>query len=77
MQICKAHWDRLRQAVIDKGMGHLISNTEQAVNKIKKELNGELAIHEPLLIAVKILINYRQLPDNFQMQKKIIYADTV
>ena len=52
MKICQKHWDALRKAIDEAGMGHLVTKSgEQLADKIKKELNDELVVHDPLFSA--------------------------
>jgi len=46
MQICQHHWDLLRQAMEDRGLGHL-SSKEAAKAQIEGELAGEPAEERP------------------------------
>lgn len=57
MQICTDHWAELKQALEDRGLGHLISNdTEAAVNNLVEAIEGGEAPHEPLMSAMMMLI---------------------
>ena len=44
MQICQTHWDAIRKALDDRGIGHLGAKTgQQAIAAISNELEGREA----------------------------------
>lgn len=53
--MCQPHWDRLRQAVETRGLGHLIaSNDREAHARVVADLKGEgdpVADFDPLMTA--------------------------
>src|SRR5665213_407481 len=55
MQICKSHWDKLKQAIADRGLSHLISKDgTEAVERTIKQLDGKddpKRDYDPLLAA--------------------------
>lgn len=52
MRICLAHWDRLKKAIDDRGLGHLVGTSHDAHRKIVTELEGRGAENDldPLLV---------------------------
>lgn len=56
MKCCQLHWDKLRQSIIDNGMGHLIAPSgEDAIKRMEKELRGEIAVFDPLITAYHMI----------------------
>ncbi len=54
MQICKSHWDALRQAIADRGLSHLVAKSgEEAVAAIARQVEGQStkADFDPLMNA--------------------------
>lgn len=50
MRICMPHWDRMRAAVEERGMSHLVARSgEEAHAAIVQELQGEEARFDPLM----------------------------
>lgn len=50
MQFCKDHWDKLRKAIEDRGLSHLVVKSEEAVfENIVAELQGEKVVYDPLI----------------------------
>jgi len=52
MQICEDHWDKLRQAIHDRGLSHLVSRDgDEVANRMKAELEGRASVFtwDPLL----------------------------
>ena len=41
MCICQVHWDRLRKAIEERGLSHLVAKTsEEAIEVVQEELQG-------------------------------------
>lgn len=60
MQICKEHMERLRKAVEDKGVGHLISDEFDVIlNRIREEFLGNPPrdSYDPLTHAIYTLMS--------------------
>lgn len=58
MKMCQKHWDALRQGVHERGMGHLIPGSGQdAVDRIKKEQQGEAVPPDPLMEAHNMILS--------------------
>ena len=60
MQFCQPHWDSLRQAIKDKGLGVLVSETgEEAVTKAARQAAGEDTVDtfDPLMFAHNIIFS--------------------
>ncbi len=58
MKSCQKHWDQLRKAIEDKGLGHLVSkNGKQVAERLKKELKDEHTIDDPLMSAWFAIMN--------------------
>lgn len=58
MQACKEHWEQLKKAIEEKGLSNLVSKDgKQVVERIKKELNNEHTIADPLLNAWMAIVN--------------------
>lgn len=42
MKMCKDHWARIKQAIDDRGLTHLVAKSDQEIEeRITKELDGE------------------------------------
>lgn len=58
MKACKEHWDQLRDKIKERGLDHLVSKDgEQAINRLKKELDDQHHIQDPLLSAWFSIMN--------------------
>lgn len=58
MQFCKEHWERLREAINNKGLGHLVSNSgKELFERTTKELHGGVSIPDPLFMAHNMIIS--------------------
>ena len=70
--MCMEHWNELKSAIENKGLGHLVSKDSQSVaNRIKKELNHEHFIKDPLFSAnMAIMGNAIQAGGLYLMGKK-------
>lgn len=52
MQLCKEHWERLKKAIADKGMSHLVAkSSEELASRLNKEIKNEHTVHDPLMAA--------------------------
>lgn len=53
MKMCAPHWDELRRAIDDAGMGHLVNKSGEELfdRSIQPELEGEPAKFDPLFSA--------------------------
>ena len=54
MKYCHPHWDELRQAILDAGLGHLIAaNGREALARTVAELKGKATVadFDPLMVA--------------------------
>lgn len=54
MKFCQPHWDELREAILDHGLGHLIAaNGREAASRTKAELEGKATVadFDPLIAA--------------------------
>lgn len=50
MRICQPHWDRLRQALANRGLDHLGAKTsEQAFENMAADVRGEVHPYDPLM----------------------------
>ena len=50
MRICKSHWDKLRVAIRERGLEHLVAKSGQdAFENIKSELSGTKPDYDPLM----------------------------
>lgn len=50
MKICQPHWDRLVQAIKDRGMWHLVAASgEIALENMKDDLEGKETPFDPLI----------------------------
>ena len=58
MEICKDHWEKVRQAIADRGMDHLgARGGEQALENIKAELEGEETPFDPYMTVNMMIWN--------------------
>lgn len=54
MRMCQSHWDALRSAIEQRGIGHLIARTgEECAANVRREIEGESTIidFDPLMSA--------------------------
>jgi hypothetical protein len=50
MKMCQPHWDKLRQAIKDRGIYFLVAgSSEQAISNIVADLKGEPSDYDPLM----------------------------
>jgi hypothetical protein len=50
MKFCQPHWDRLRNAIKERGIDHLGAKTgEQVIEEMKADLEGQKRPYDPLL----------------------------
>ena len=61
MKMCLDHWEKLRQAIKDRGLWHLVSNGgEEVVKKLTDELktgNSNIENFDPLMFAHNIIVS--------------------
>jgi hypothetical protein len=52
MRICQAHWDKLKQAIEDRGLMHLVAGSgEKAAGLVERQLQGDDTAYDPLMAA--------------------------
>jgi hypothetical protein len=57
MRFCQTHWDRLREAIKNKGLNQFVSaDGETLTEKIKKEVKEEVTIPDPLFAAHNAIV---------------------
>lgn len=53
MKFCETHWNRLREVINQKGMGHLVSkSTEELNDRMLKQNKNNLTFIDPLITSM-------------------------
>lgn len=58
MRFCDAHWAKLRAAIKDRGLEHLVAKTaEQVIESMKADLQREERPYDPLMDCHWMIVN--------------------
>jgi hypothetical protein len=59
MKICQTHWDKLKSAIDDRGIGHLGAKSgEQALDNAVEEIEGRPADFDPIMSCNYMIWNH-------------------